>query len=248
MPRVRRASLPVEASRQLREATARLGGEIREMRLRRGWTQAELGRRAGIGRMVVSRAERGVSRLDVEALERIGLAFGRRLTVTFGRDPIDGPADAGHLALQELVLRLGRQAGYRTGFELPTKPADPWRSADVALRDDRSRRLVIAECWNTIGDIGAAARSSMRKLAEAEDVAVGWWGTDPSSVHVVWVVRATARNRRLVATYPEVFAARLPGSSATWVRALRHGTPPPVEPGLVWCDVSATRIVAWRRS
>jgi hypothetical protein len=61
------------------------------------------------------------------------------------------------------------------------------------------------------------------------------------------VVRATARNRQLVARYPEVFASRFPGSSIGWVRALATGTEPPAEPGLVWCDANATRLYAWRR-
>jgi hypothetical protein len=106
---------------------------------------------------------------------------------------------------------------------------------------------VLAECWNTIGDIGAAARSSERKRADAEALAAARWGEAPAAVGVVWVVRATARNRALVARYPEVFAARFPGSSAGWVRALTEGAAPPDEPGLVWCDVAATRLFAWRR-
>jgi hypothetical protein len=61
------------------------------------------------------------------------------------------------------------------------------------------------------------------------------------------VVRATARNRALLARYPEVFAARFPGSSARWVRALTTGEAPPGQPGLVWAIVDAARVFAWRR-
>lgn len=156
-------------------------------------------------------------------------------------------ADAGHLAIQELVLRLGRAAGYGRGFEVPTRPPDPARSTDVGLRDDRRRILVLVECWNTLGDLGAAARATSRKLAEAEALAVAQGGERPYTVRGVWVVRATARNRALVARYPEVFAVRFPGSSARWVAALTTGAEPPPEPGLVWADVSATRLFAWRR-
>ncbi len=66
-------------------------------------------------------------------------------------------------------------------------------------------------------------------------------------VRVCWVVRATVRNRALVARYPEIFATRFPGSSAGWVRALTAAAEPPAQPGLAWCDVAAARLFAWRQ-
>ena len=248
MPTRIRTQLEVAADLRTREQCGRLGGELRKGRAARRLTQARLGAKVGLSQGAVSRAERGLGGgLTLDAWQRIGIALGRPLIVAFQRDTTGETADAGHLAMQELVLRLGRAAGYGRSFELATRPAEPWRSADVGLRDDRRRRLNLVECWNTIGDIGAAARSSDRKRAEAEALAVARWGEEPAAVGVVWVVRATAGNRALVARYPEVFAARFPGSSSGWVRALVSGTPPPAEPGLVWCDVRATRLFAWRR-
>lgn len=151
------------------------------------------------------------------------------------------------LAAQVGLSRLGRRAGYARAFEVAARPSDPSRSTDVGLRDDRRRTLVLVECWNTIGDVGAAARSTDPKLAEAADLAVVAGGERPFAVRGVWVVRATARNRTLLARYPEVFAARFPESSARWVAALTSDTDPPTQPGLVWCDVAATRLFAWRR-
>jgi hypothetical protein len=98
--------------------------------------------------------------------------------VTFGRDPDESPVDAGHLAIQELVLRLGRAAGYDGAFELPTRPAEPWRSIDVGLASRAARRMILVECWNTIGDVGAAARSTSRKRSRSRgprDRAAGRW-------------------------------------------------------------------------
>jgi transcriptional regulator with XRE-family HTH domain len=163
MPGVRRSDLATHATLRIREQRIRIGGEVRAMRERRGWTRTELARRAGIGRMVASRIERGESNLDVDVLQRIGIALDRPLLVTFGRDLQEGPADAGHLAMQELALRLGKGAGFTGSFELRTRPAEPWRSVDVGLLDETGRRVVLAECWNTFGDVGAAARSTDRK-------------------------------------------------------------------------------------
>jgi hypothetical protein len=196
--------------------------------------------RIGVVQSTISRLERGLGgSLSVDLWQRLFLALGRRLDIAAARDPLEPEtADAGHLAIQELVLRLGRRAGYARSFEVPTRPSDP--------RDER-RTLVLVECWNTIGDLGAAARSSSRKVAEASELAVAVGGERPFTVRGVWVLRATVRNRALVARYPEVFAARFPGSSARWVAALNHGAEPPGRPGVVWCDVPATRIFAWRR-
>jgi len=248
MPTRIRTHLAVDAERRNLEQLARAGGEVREGRRRKRLTQKQLGDRVGLSQATISRVERGHGGgLTMDAWQRIGLAVDRPLVVTFQRDTTGETADAGHLAIQELVMRLGRGAGYAASFELPTRPAEPWRSADVGLRDDTRRRLILAECWNTIGDVGAATRSSERKRADAEALAAARWGEEPATVGVVWVVRATARNRALVARYPEVFAARFPGSSQGWVRALTEGGLPPGQPGLVWCDVGATRLFAWRR-
>ena len=184
--------------------------------------------------------------MTLDALQRVAIGLGLTLRVTLSRDPLTDTADAGHLAMQELVLRLGRRGGYTGSFELATRPAEPWRSADVGLAAAPQRRLIQVECWNTFGDIGAAVRSTMRKHAELKDLAIARWGVG-ADVGVVWVVRATARNRALVARYPEVFGRALPGSSRRWVDALTLGAPPPAEPGLVWADVGGTRLLAWRR-
>lgn len=243
----RRSAVAVEADRRIRARQTTLAGEIKSMRLRRGWTQLELARRAGVGRQVIGRAERGVGPIDVATIERIGIAFGVPLALGFDRDHQQDVADAGHLLVQETVLRLARIAGYQEQFELPTRPNEPWRSVDVAL-GSRTRRIGIdAECWNTFGDVGASARSSRRKVVELEQLVVARWG-ETARAALVWVVRDTARNRALIARYPEVFATMFTGSSRAWVAALTTGAEPPSAPGLVWCNTAAGTVHAWYRS
>ena len=196
--------------------------------------------------MIVGRAERSIGPIELETLERISMALGVALVVDLGRDPLDDVADAGHLAMQELVLRVTRRAGFDVRFELPTRPAEPWRSIDVAVASEARRLAIEIECWNTIGDVGAASRSSGRKQAELEAFALARWGGQ-ARTRSVWVVRATSRNQALIARYPEVFAARFPGSSKAWIGTLTIGSEPPEEWGLVWSDVGATRLFPWRR-
>jgi len=204
--------------------------------------------RVGTSRSTISRIEIGQGHgVPVELWVRIASALGLQARFELGRDPLAAPEDAGHLGIQELVLRLARRSGYGGTFELPLPASDPSRFVDVFLRSDTARRLVVAECHNMVGNVGAELRSFERKLALARDLAVvlGEDG-EPYAVHGVWVVRATRRNRELVARYPTLFAARFPGSSRAWVGALTMGSPPPLEPGLVWCDRDATRIYEWR--
>lgn len=244
----RRPRIDAESSLRNRAQLAMIGAEVRASRLRRHLTQRRLGERATVSQTTISRLERGHGGgITLDAWQRVFTALGRRLIVDAARDPVEEPRDAGHLAIQELIIRLGRQAGYVGSFELASRPSDPIRSTDVGLRDDRRRLLLLIECWNTIGDIGAAARSTSRKLAEAESYAIAVGGDRPHRVGSCWVVRATERNQLLLGRYPEVFAARFAGSSLGWVRSFTEGTEPPSEPGLVWADIHATRLFAWRR-
>jgi len=68
----------------------------------------------------------------MDAWQRIGLGVDRPLVVTIQRDTSGETADAGHLAIQELVLRFGRVAGFAGSLELPTRPAVPLGGSRVA--------------------------------------------------------------------------------------------------------------------
>lgn len=248
MVKLKRVEIGGEADRRNREHLARLAQEVRRSRRRRRHTQAQLGSAVGLSRSTISALERGQGASHtLDTWQRIGVALGRPVEVRLAPDALAEPADAGHLAIQELVLRVTRTAGYHGSFELPTRPAEPWRSVDVGPRDDRRRRLLLIEYWNAVVDVGAAARMTARKQAEAEQLAAAFGGDAPYAVSCCWVMRATRRNRELVARFPAVLSSRFPGSSKRWIEALTDGAEPPSEPGLVWCDLRATGIYPWRR-
>jgi transcriptional regulator with XRE-family HTH domain len=245
MAKLKQQQLAPEARRKNMEQLARLGADVRTSRLRRRLTQARLAARVGLAQSTISEVERGQGGSHTaDALQRIAIALDRSLRIEFARDPIEEPLDAGHLSIQELVLRIARPARYTRRFELVTRPSDPSRSADVGLIDERLRRLILVECINTLTDFGAAVRAAHRKRAEAEDLATARGGG--YHVGVCWVVRDVRRNRELVARYPEIFATQFPGSSLGWLRALTQGGPPPDEMGLIWTDAAATRLFARR--
>lgn len=248
MARQKRSDLQLAADAETRRLLSHVGGAVRAARRRRNMTQTALGGRAGISKSAISRLERASSTnaSTVGDVVVVAMALGLTLRIEVARDPREEPADAGHLAIQELLLSLGAKVGYSGRFELPIRPVDPWRSIDVCLRDRAGARYLVLEALNLVGDVGAGVRSFHRKLASAGEVAAGH-GHPGATIYGAWVVRATKRNRELVARYPAVFAATFSGSSSGWIQALTTGAEPPPEPGLVWSDLAATRVYAWRR-
>lgn len=170
---------------------ASMGEQVRAARRRRGWSQAELARKVGISQVRLSQIEAGKGGgVPADLWFAIADALGMPFRMEFGRDPSQELEDAGHLEMQEFMLGLGRRTGFGRMFELATRPSNPAYSTDVGLRDDVRRLLVLEECWNTFGNIGASVRSTRRKIAEAEALAVALEGEGgPYRVAAVWVVR-----------------------------------------------------------
>ena len=249
MDRHRRTGFEVDGTIEAASIAGSMGRELRATAKRRRLTQAALGRRVGLSAARIGEIQRGRgASASLETWVKLGKAVGRPVAVSFSRDiePHE-PRDAGHLAAQELVLGLARGHGRHGDFELPTKPSDPARSIDVALRDDANRALIIVEIWNRLDDLGAAARATTRKASEAEGPAVlAARSGPPYRVAICWLLVDTAANRRLVARYPEILTSRFPGSSLAWVRCLTDGSPPPTRPGIAWIDPRSARIVPFR--
>lgn len=244
--RTSRTGAVIAGHREATAIAATLGGTARAARRARRMTLTGLSARTGISRARLSEIERGHgARAPLELWIVIGLALGRPLAVALSRplgEGHEGPRDAGHLQIQEHVLRLAAARGHAGTFELPTRPDDPSRSTDVGIRDARQGIRILAECWNTFGDLGGAVRATNRKVAEAEAT----WPDD--RIATVWIVRATASNRTLLTRYPHIIAAAFPGSSRAWLAALTAGTAPPTQPGLVWFDPSTARLTEHRRA
>jgi transcriptional regulator with XRE-family HTH domain len=242
-----RPSELIRESRRLSTSMAMtLGTRARAGRTRQGRSQGTIAAEVGCSQTEISRIERGLgARTPLETWIALGLALDQPLAVSFSRpqgEGRDGPTDAGHLKLQEHMLRLAAATGRQGTFELPTRPVDPSRSTDVGIRDIHQHVRILAECWNTIGDLGAAVRATNRKQAEA----TAPWPDD--RITTVWVIRATAANRALLARFPGIVDAAFPGSSRSWIAALSDGmATPPEQPGIVWLDPATGRLTERRR-
>jgi transcriptional regulator with XRE-family HTH domain len=248
MRRDKRTQDAIVGAREAQRLAAALGGEIRAARRRRRMTIDHLAARVGLHQARVGAIERGEGAgAPLRVWVSLGIAVGRPLAVTLSREIEIEPADAGHLAIQELVMRLAGKNGVPSTFELPTRPATPARSIDVGIRDDRRRTLIVIEIWNRLDDLGAAIRGFDRKMAEAKALAVAIaHGMEPYRVASCWILRDTVANRRLVARYPAILGSRFPGSSLGWARALTNGEPIPSDAGLLWASADARRLVPLR--
>ena len=226
MRRARRPPAVITGTREARAIAANLGRDLRITRRRRRLTQAELGALADLGQSEISYLERGHgSRTSIETWVAIGIALDRPIAIGFSRDVVEPLSDAGHLAAQELVVRLANVAGWRVSFEAPTNPLDPRHATDLLLH--REGAVVLVEIWNRLDDLGAAVRSTDRKLAASP------------GARSVWLFLDAAANRQIVRRYPGILLAPFKGSSAAWVATLATRSLPPVLPGMVWIDPRA---------
>lgn len=237
-----------ESRRRTASIVDGLGQEVRRSRRRLRLTQGQLAARVGVHQTWISDIELGRGDgVPLATWVSLGVALDRPLAISFSKaiDPASTLADAGHLEMQEVVLGLAAATGRAAVVERPSRPEDPSHSTDIAIRDDPHRTLILVEAWNTFGDLGAAIRSTTRKVAEVAAAEAG--RPRPYRVVTVWLVRASATNRALISTYPSLFAATFDGSSRAWVKALTDGATPPERPGLVWFEPGAGRLMAWRR-
>jgi transcriptional regulator with XRE-family HTH domain len=224
----------------------RLGAAVRDSRLRRGRLRREVAAEAGISQNWVSMMERGQGAgASLETWAAVSAAIDEQFVAYLERAPgATLPRDHAHLKGQELVIRTATMGGWRP---MPEAALDPTayrsRSVDVQLERRDGCEIAVVEIWDWFDDVGAALRSLDGKVAAAgrEEPEAG------ITTAGLWVVRATRRNRALVADLHALFAAKFPAPSAGWLRALRDpDAAMPVENGFVWADVGATRLFTAR--
>jgi transcriptional regulator with XRE-family HTH domain len=220
--------------REANAIAATLGRELRITRRQRRLRQDELGDAAGVSQSEISNLEAGRgAHTSIETWVALGLALDRPIAIGFSRDVATPLSDAGHLAAQELLIRTARAAGWRATFEVPADPSRSGLTTDIVLEREV---VVLVEIWNRLDDLGAAARSTDRKLTIVAAA------RGDRATRSVWLLLDTHANRTIVAAFPAILRSRFPGSSGGWVEALTTGSVPPREPGLAWTDLRAGRL------
>jgi transcriptional regulator with XRE-family HTH domain len=77
--------MPTLTEERVKEEMCDLGARIRSLRMRRGWTQDDLGARSGLSKSYLSRLEEGDRQPSVAALLSIANAFGMSVNQLFER-------------------------------------------------------------------------------------------------------------------------------------------------------------------
>ena len=251
-PRHRRASRTRTGSRHRALYLAgRIGIGLRESRLALPMTQAQAADRAGVSQPFWSRLERGyATAASLETLTAAAAAVYTELAAFIEAKPgADLPRDIEHLRRQELVIRLAHSGGWRARAERPIDPlASRSRSIDVFLSRGEDSEVAVIEIIDLINDVGEAFRGLQDKVASIRREP-GTLRTEAARPRVagVLVIRATRRNRTLVAGLSHMFKSRFPEPGRAWIRALASPeVAMPTGDGFVWSTVSGDRLFAGR--
>jgi transcriptional regulator with XRE-family HTH domain len=189
-----------------------VGRGIRALRIRRRWTQDELGRRAGVSRGVVARLEQGGGdAVTLRKLGRVAAALGARVHVrlSWNGEGLDRLLDARHAATVDQVLEHLRRAGWTAAAEVSFNSFGERGAIDVLAFHGPSRTLLVVEVKSVIPDIQAMLATLDRKVRLAPQIARmrGWNAT---SVSTVLVVTDSRTSRRRVDAVRATFDAALP--------------------------------------
>ncbi len=204
----------------------RFGLSIRALRRRRGWTQAELGRRAGVSGSAISRVERGEGdRLSARALARITDALGARLLlrVLWQGEELDRLLDAAHARLVEVVLLRLTADGWLAVPEVTFLVGRERGAIDILAWHARTASLLVVEVKSVVPDVQATLAGIDRKARLAPSIARdrGWAA---ASVSRVLVLPDDRTARRRVDAFAATFGLAFPARTIAVRRWLRSPT------------------------
>lgn len=249
-----RSRLQVASDEATQSLQKKLGRALKEGRARHDWTQAEAAAKAGLSRSEWSGLELGRRSSTVWALNRAAHAIDSGLSAYLEQiSAAELPRDAVQLRNQELVITAAKPGGWKPRPEEQLdRDARTSRWIDVLLerRHPHARtEYCLCEVWDWIADVGGSVRDFSRRLDALDRYGVAHMRGDepPPQACGFWLLRATRRNRELVAEHRNFFHARFPGSSRAWLAALDNpAAPMPTEPAMLWVSVDGRRLFASR--
>ncbi|MEP7379810.1 MAG: helix-turn-helix domain-containing protein [Chloroflexota bacterium] len=203
---------------------ARIGAAFRAVRLRHGWRQIDVGRRAHVSAGVVSMIERGhLDRVSVPAFRRVALALGIRaeISVTLPHGEIERLLTAGHAALHDALARhLGALPGWVHAPEVSFAVYGERGVIDILAFHPPTGSLLVIELKTELVSLENLLSTMDIRMRHAARIAVarGWAAKTVSA----WVVFAdSATNQRRVASHAYALRAAFPADGRGMRRWLR---------------------------
>jgi HTH-type transcriptional regulator/antitoxin HipB len=222
-----------------------VGEFVRETRQVIGWSQAELGARAGTSQTTVWRIEHGdPGAIDLATIHRVLESLGLRATLEVeGRHLADraDQRDRVHAALASAVAGRLRRCGWAVETEVPTGATSPTGWIDVLAHREHDSALAIVEVKTDLPDIGGLQRQVAWYEREGPYAArrLGW---QPASTTVLVVCLNTAAVARRLRDHRDLLAPAFPGDPRAAERWLRDaGASRPIGRTLAITDLAPRR-------
>lgn len=202
-----------------------LGSALRALRIRRGWRQVDLARRARLSRQMVGRIERGeAGSLPINTVRRASDALGARFDVAIrwqGAD-LGRLLNARHSAMHEAMARQFATIGEWTAEpEVSFSVYGERGIIDILAWHAIARIAVVVELKTEFVDINEMMGTLDRKRRLALGI-VRERGLNPLAVGSWLVVADTRTNRRVLAAHATVLRAKYPADGRTMRRWLRQ--------------------------
>lgn len=202
-----------------------IGHIVRTLRMRQGWRQDDLARRAKVSRSTVARIERGQLRgVSVDRIRRVLEALNARLDLLarWNGGDLDRLMNARHSAMHEAVAAVfERLLHWEFAPEVSFSIYGERGVIDVLAWHGPSRTVLVVELKTEIVDVNELMGKADQRRRLAGKIAAdrGWQAASVA----VWVVVADSRtNRRRLAAHQTVLRAAFPvdgRSVQSWLQA-----------------------------
>jgi len=207
---------------------AKLGRTVRVLRRRRGWSQAQLGQRAGVSQGLISLIERGhAAGCPIATIRRIVAALdgGVEIHVIWRGGELDRMLDQRHADLVGLTVVLLRRYGWLTELEVTYSHFGERGAIDVLGWQSRARSLLVVETKSEIVSVEATLRKLDEKVRLAGTIGserLAWpQGGGPLTISRLIVLPATRTEYRRVDRHSALFDQACPMRGAAvrqWLR------------------------------
>ena len=223
---ITRRTLDRETSRRVRNATDRIGEDVRRLRLDAGVTLRQVAGVTGLDPSHIARIEKGLTHASLESLTAIGLALGADLSVRFYAGSGPRLHDRFQAPMVEALLR-SLAPSWSARVEVPV-PGARRGVADVVLDARAARLLVVGEAQSEFRRL----EQQLRWIAE-KATAFAEAGDDRLHVGRLLILRSTTATREIARRFDQTLTTAYPARTRDVIDALMRDATWPGN-GIIW--------------